>query len=234
MPITTMKVLVFISDGCARAVGLVRSGAVRHRAIGPDRTVGSAVIAAMLFANVRKSSALAFVRLASALGWHRLLQALLPASVCLWLYATPRRRADGGSHFLVTVRGTRRGIPAATLAMPIQMRGAIDFTGFRSGHAVFRCMGEGWPQQHHNSNDDNTHVRNTHDREPYLFTGQSERRSRLGTCALRPAIYPAWVGHNETRLLSLMSGIWVNSGTAPRRAVASGLIRHRSLTVAEY
>ena len=114
---------------------------------------------------------------------------------------------------MVTVRGTRRGIPAATLAMPIQMRGAINFTGFRSGHAVFRCMGEGWPQQHHNSNDDNTHVRNTHDREPYLFTGQSERRSRLGPVLCARQSIPAWVGHNETRLLSLMFVAEVNSGT---------------------
>ena len=84
-----------------------------------------------------------------------------------------------GSHFLVTVRRMRRGIPAATLAMPIQMRGAIDLASFRFGHAVFRCMDDGWPQQHHNSNGDNTHIQNTHDRKPYLFTGQTQRKAKL-------------------------------------------------------
>ena len=165
---------------------------------------------------------------------------------CLALYFRLRlgfgfmRRLDPvppyGSHFLVTVRGTRRGIPAATLAMPIQIRGAIGLAGFRFGHAVFRCMGDGWPQQHHNSNGDSTHVLNTHDREPYQFTGQTERRAKLGqrdiACALRTGnLIPAWVGHNETCALSLMSGIWVNSGTVPRRAFVSALIRDRSLTV---
>ena len=134
-------------------------------------TIGSAVIAAMLFAHVRKSSGVSVrsARVGTGLFTN---QHLLPASA--WLYATPRPGLPPyGRHFLVTVRGTRRGIPAATLAMPIQIRGAIDLAGFRFGHAVFRCMGDGWRQQHHDSNGDNTHVRNTHDREPYLFTGQT-------------------------------------------------------------
>ena len=139
----------------------------------------------------------------------------------------PRPGAAVGLPLLVTVRGTRRGIPAATLAMPIQIRGAMDLAGLRFGHAVFRCMGDGWPQQHHNCNGDSTHVLNTHDREPYQFTGQTERRAKLGqrdiARALRPStsgnVIPAWVGHNETCALSLMSRIWVNSGTVPRRAL---------------
>src|SRR5688572_7110548 len=65
-----------------------------------------------------------------------------------------------GSHFLMTVRDMRRGIPAATLTMPIKVRGAKDLASFRFGHAVFRCMDDGWPQQHHNSNGDNTHIQN--------------------------------------------------------------------------
>ena len=52
--------------------------------------------------------------------------------------------------------------------------------GFRFGHAIFRCMGDGWQQQHHDSNGDNTHVRNTHDREPHLFTGLAYRGTKLG------------------------------------------------------
>src|ERR1700752_4625729 len=107
--------------------------------------------------------------------------------------------------------------------MPIQIRGAIDLAGFRFGHAVFRCMGDGWPRQHQNSNGDGTHVRNTHDREPYLFTGQAERKAKLGprdiACAIRTGnLIAAWVGHNETCVLSLMSAISVNSGTALRLA----------------
>jgi hypothetical protein len=74
-------------------------------------------------------------------------------------------------------------------------------------------MGDGWPQQHHNSNGDSTNVRNTHDREPYLFTGQTERKAKLGN------LIAASISDNETCVLSLMSGIWVNSGTAPRRGV---------------
>src|SRR6476620_249832 len=111
--------------------------------------------------------------------------------------------------------------------MPIKIRGAVDLAGLRFGHAVFRCRGDGWPQQHHNCNGDSTYVLNTHDREPYQFTGQTERRAKLGqrdiARALRPStsgnVIPAWVSHNETCALSFMSRIWVNSGTVPRRAL---------------
>ena len=103
----------------------------------------------------------------------------------------------------------------------------MDLAGLRFGHAVFRSMGNGWPQQHHNCNGDSTHVLNTHDRVPYQFTGETERRAKLDqrdiACALHPStsgnLIPAWLGHNETCALSFMSRIWVNSGTVPRRAL---------------
>jgi hypothetical protein len=65
-------------------------------------------------------------------------------------------------------------------------------------------MGDGWPQQHHNSNGDNTHV-------------QNRVHGSNNACAIGPGNpIAARVGHNETCVLSLMSGFWVNSGTATR------------------
>src|SRR6476469_9546200 len=95
------------------------------------------------------------------------------------------------------------------------MQGAIGLAGLCSGHAVFRCMSDGWPNT--TSNGDSTHVRNTHDREPYLFTGKTERRAKLRqrdtACALRAAILSQ---RRSATTISFMSGIWVNSGTAHR------------------
>ena len=100
------------------------------------------------------------------------------------------------------------------------MQGAIGLAGLCSGHAVFRCMSDGWPNT--TSNGDSTHVRNTHDREPYLFTGQTERKAKLGNPIA------ASISDNETCVLSLMSGIWVNSGTASRRGIHGKLATCRA------
>ena len=127
-----------------------------------------------------------YFRLRLGLGFMRRLDPVLPR----------------GSHFLVTVRDTRRGIPAATLAMPIQVRHAIDLAGFRFCHTVFRCLGDGWPQQHHNSNGDNTHVRNTHDSRTCSRDKPRERPSSVNVTL--PVLYaPAIVSQRGSATTKL-------------------------------
>ena len=168
MMITMMIVLVFISDGSSTAAGLVRccgssSSGQRSRIV----TIGSDDIAAMLFAHLRKSSDVSVLLAPVGTGLGSTTSTFTSGlGLVLALCDASTGFALAAATFLRRAR-PRRGIPAATLAMPVQIRGAIDVACLRFGHAVFRCMGDGWRQQQYNSNGDNTHVR--HDREPYLF-----------------------------------------------------------------